>query len=170
MRDLRNIQLRALEPTDLDLMYRWENDDRVWFSSSTTRPLSKQTLQWYIDSVNDIYTDKQIRLIITNNNIPVGCVDLFDFDPLNQRVGLGIMIDADFEGQGFAQLAIEGVKKYVFTQLGIHQLFCQIASTNTRSIALFEKVGFVHTSTKKDWLRIENQWNDELFMQCFNPS
>ncbi|MFT4753350.1 MAG: diamine N-acetyltransferase [Salibacteraceae bacterium] len=164
----KSIKLRALEPTDLDLIYRWENDNRVWFSSSTTRPLSKQTLQWYIDSVNDVYTDKQLRMIIVNKYEPVGCVDLFDFDPLNQRMGVGIMIDANFEGMGFAQLAIQEVKKYAFTQLGVHQLFCQIAASNSRSIALFEKVGFLHTATKKDWLRIENQWIDELFFQCFN--
>lgn len=168
--DQGDIKLRALEPTDLDLLYRWENDDRVWFSSSTTRPLSKQTLKWYIDSVNDIYTDKQIRLIITNGNAPLGCVDLFDFDPLNQRVGVGIMIDAQFEGKGYAKQAIQEVKKYAFSQLGIHQLFCQIAANNSRSIALFEKVGFTQTASKKDWLRIENKWEDELFYQCFNEA
>jgi diamine N-acetyltransferase len=163
-----SIHLRALEPSDLDLLYRWENDERVWFSSSTTRPLSKQTLQWYIDSVNDIYTDKQVRLIISNGTDSLGCVDLFDFDPLNQRVGIGIMVDAEFEGMGVAQQAIQEVKRYAFTQLGVHQLFCQIAANNTRSIALFEKTGFVHKATKTDWLRIHNEWTDELFYQCFN--
>jgi diamine N-acetyltransferase len=163
-----NTTLRALEPTDIDLLYRWENDDRVWFSSSTTRPLSKQTLKWYIDSVNDIYTDKQIRLVIESNGNSVGCIDLFDFDPLNQRVGVGIMIDSDFEGRGYASEALTEIKKYVFNQLGIHQLYCNIAENNTRSIALFENAGFTQSAIRKEWLRIENQWVDELFFQCFN--
>lgn len=170
MTHANRIELRALEPADLNLLYQWENDERVWFSSSTTRPLSKQTLQWYIDSVNDIYTDKQMRLIILHHETPVGCVDLFDFDPLHQRIGVGIMIAKNHEGLGYAQQAIQEVKKYAFTQLGIHQLFCQIAASNIRSIALFEKVGFVHSATKKEWLRINNTWNDELFFQCFNHS
>lgn len=161
------ITLRALEPRDLDSLYEWENDDQVWFSSSITRPLSKQTLQLFIDSVNDIYSDKQVRLMICANENPVGCVDLFEFDPLHQRAGVGIMIDKNYQGQGFALMALQELKKYAFTQLGLHQLFCNIAQNNHKSIALFEKAKFTHTSTKKEWLRINKKWEDELFFQCF---
>ena len=163
-----NINLRALEPTDIELLYAWENDERVWFSSSTTRPLSKQTLGLYIDSVNDIYTDKQVRLIMEADHTPIGCVDLFDYDPLNQRAGVGIMVDVQFEGKGFALAGISALKEYAFQQLGLHQLYCNVASNNQRSITLFEKSGFHHTSTKKDWIRMGKTWQDELFFQCFN--
>lgn len=168
MDELKNIQLRALEPRDLDFLYECENDERVWFSSSITRPLSKQTLGLYIDSVNDIYTDKQVRLIIESGNVAVGCIDLFDFEPLHQRAGVGIMINSQFEGKGIALKAIEELKKYAFTQLGLHQLYCNIAMNNERSIRLFNQAGFTHTATKKQWLRIEKLWEDELFFQCFN--
>ena len=162
------ITLRALEPSDIDHLYKWENDDRVWFSSTNTRPLSRQTLQFYIDSINDIFTDKQIRLIIDFNGEPVGCIDLFDFDPLHQRAGVGIMIDTNFEGKGFASAALKELKKYAFSNLGLHQLYCGISENNNRSISLFTKNKFIHTGTKKGWLRMEKNWVDELFFQCFN--
>tara|TARA_R110002050_G_scaffold204327_2_gene339716 strand:+ start:23310 stop:23813 length:504 start_codon:yes stop_codon:yes gene_type:complete len=164
----KEITLRALEPSDINHLYRWENDERVWFSSATTRPLSIQTLQLYIDSVNDIYTDKQVRLIIESDGKAVGCVDLFDFEPLHQRAGVGIMMDEDFEGQGLAFLALKELLKYAFSQLGLHQLYCSIAAGNARSITLFEKAGFSQTGIKREWLRIDRQWQDELFFQCFN--
>ena len=164
----QKIHLRALEPSDLELLYKWENDERIWHSSSHTRPLSKQTLKWYIDSVNDIFTDKQLRLIIMHNQTPVGCIDLFDFDPLHQRACLGIMIDHQQEGQGYAKMAILEVKKYAFSQLGLHQLHANIAQNNQKSISLFTGTGFTHTSTKKEWLRFNKTWVDELFFQCFN--
>lgn len=164
----KTVTLRALEPTDLNQLYRWENDDRVWFSSATTRPLSKQTLQLYIESVNDIYTDKQVRLIIDFDGKAVGCIDLFDFEPLHQRAGVGIMIDIDFEGLGYASMALKELQKYAFSQLGLHQLYCNIASGNPRSVTLFEKANFIQTGIKKEWLRIDKQWQDELFFQCFN--
>lgn len=162
------VTLRAIEPTDLDSLYHWENDDRVWFSSNITRPLSRQTLQLYIDSINDIYTDKQVRLIIENEGVSVGCIDLFDFDALHQKAGVGIMIDRDFEGKGFASSALKLIKNYVFNQLGLHQLYCNIASNNEKSIQLFTNNGFEITGTKKEWLRIERTWMDELTLQCFN--
>ncbi len=144
------IKLRAIEPADLEKLYEWENDDRVWFSSATTRPLSRKLLQLYIDSVNDIYTDKQVRLIIEKNGTPVGCLDLFDFEPLHQRAGVGIMIDSDYEGKGFALLALSELQNYAFNQLGLHQLYCSIASGNSRSIALFEKATLNKQELKKN--------------------
>ena len=32
------IRLRALEPTDLQLLYKWENDSSIWEVSHTIKP------------------------------------------------------------------------------------------------------------------------------------
>ena len=32
------LMLRALEPTDLDVLYRWENDEELWHTSATITP------------------------------------------------------------------------------------------------------------------------------------
>jgi diamine N-acetyltransferase len=164
----KEVTLRAIEPTDLDQLYKWENDHRVWFSSNNTRPISKQTLQFYIDSINDIYTDKQVRLIIVHKDVAVGCIDLFDFEPLHQRAGVGIMLDAQYEGQGIAYAALIALQNYSFDQLGLHQLYSNINQNNARSILLFERAGFKHTGTKKDWIKEGKSWWDEMIFQCFN--
>lgn len=164
------VKLRALEPSDLDILYSWENDDRVWFSSSNTRPVSKQTLQFFIDSINDIYTDKQVRLVIEHENTPVGCVDLFDFEPLHQRAGVGIMIDENHEGKSLAHEALKELQNYAFNQLGLHQLYCNVSQNNKRSIHLFNRSGFMHTATRKEWVKEGKNWYDQFIFQCFNNS
>lgn len=164
------VKLRALEPSDLDILYSWENDDRVWFSSSNTRPVSKQTLQFFIDSINDIYTDKQVRLVIEHENTPVGCVDLFDFEPLHQRAGVGIMIDENHEGKGLAHEALKKLQNYAFNQLGLHQLYCNVSQNNERSLQLFNRSGFTHTATRKEWVKEGKNWYDQFIFQCFNNS
>lgn len=164
------VKLRALEPSDLDILYSWENDDRVWFSSSNTRPVSKQTLQFFIDSINDIYTDKQVRLVIEHENTPVGCVDLFDFEPLHQRAGVGIMIDKNHEGKSLAHEALKELQNYAFNQLGLHQLYCNVSQNNERSIHLFNRSGFMHTATRKEWVKEGKNWYDQFIFQCFNNS
>lgn len=164
------VKLRALEPSDLDILYSWENDDRVWFSSSNTRPVSKQTLQFFIDSINDIYTDKQVRLVIEYENTPVGCVDLFDFEPLHQRAGVGIMIDENHEGKSLAHEALKELQNYAFNQLGLHQLYCNVSQNNERSIHLFNRSGFMHTATRKEWVKEGKNWYDQFIFQCFNNS
>jgi len=90
------ISLRPLEPEDLDLLYIWENDVNIWKVSNTLAPFSRYILKQYIEeSYKDIYESKQLRLIIQDEQgIPVGAVDLFDFDPYHARAGVGILIYA----------------------------------------------------------------------------
>ena len=59
------IQLRALEPEDLNRLYRWENDSSIWSVSGTLMPFSKFILEEFVNQAHqDIYTNKQLRLII----------------------------------------------------------------------------------------------------------
>ena len=78
------IKLRALEPEDIDILYRWENDTDVWKVSNTIAPFSKYILRQFIENQKyDIYETKQLRLIIEalETQKPVGTIDLFDIDP-----------------------------------------------------------------------------------------
>ncbi len=44
------LRLRALEPSDLEMMYDTENDKSLWAYSNTSSPFSKHTLKKFIDS------------------------------------------------------------------------------------------------------------------------
>ena len=60
-----HIYLRAIESSDVDLLYNIENDISIWKISQTITPFSKEILQLYLDSSHqDIYTTKQLRLMI----------------------------------------------------------------------------------------------------------
>ena len=59
------VTLRAMEPEDLDLLYRIENDRQLWDVGSTNVPYSRYVLHDYIaNSSGDVYTDRQVRLIV----------------------------------------------------------------------------------------------------------
>ena len=61
----KQIELRAVEPEDLDALYRWENDSSLWIYGSTVSPFSRYLLKQYIENYTaDIARDKQLRLII----------------------------------------------------------------------------------------------------------
>ncbi len=166
------MRLRALEPDDLDFLYRLENDPSVWEVSNTIAPYSKFVLKQYLQNAHkDIYEVKQLRLVLelVDNNATIGFVDLFDFDPRNQRVGLGIIIhDESDKRKGYAKSAINLLKTYCFSSLDVHQVFANIGQDNLASQALFEGCGFVQTGIKKDWIKVKNQYKDELIYQCLN--
>jgi len=161
-----NIILRASEPSDLESMYLWENDVRSWHVTNTYIPFSRTTLQKYLDSVQDIFSDKQLRLIIEENKVPVGMIDLFDYEPFHQRAGIGILVADDLNrNKGIATDAIETLKKYCKAQLGMRILFCNILEDNLPSLRLFEKCGFNKNGIKPNWHKKGNDFVGEYFLQ-----
>jgi diamine N-acetyltransferase len=162
------ISLRPLEPDDIELLYRWENNMEIWNVSNTRTPFSKYILAEYLkESAKDIYETKQLRLIIQNEAlVPVGAVDLFDFDPYHMRAGIGILIHrAENRHHGYATDALNAIFGYALEVLGLKQLYANIATSNEMSIHLFEKTGFEKTGTKKNWLKTTSGWEDEILLQ-----
>lgn len=163
------IQLRALEPDDLDTLFQWENDTEIWNVSETLSPISKHILQIYINnSHKDIYENKQLRFIVQLKNAatPIGTIDLFDYDPYNNRAGVGILIANKEERQkGYAIEALSMIKSYCFDILKMTQLWCSISVENKSSIKLFQKAGFEITGTRKKWRWNGDSYFDEYFLQ-----
>jgi diamine N-acetyltransferase len=169
-----NVRIRALEPEDIDLLYNWENDRRIWHLSNTLTPLSRFTLEQYVLSAGqDLYATRQMRLMIDlvngeNGKITIGSIDLFEFEPAHMRAGVGILIHESYRGKGYASEALQLLINYTFETLHMHQLFANISVDNPESIKLFENKGFQFIGTKKDWNKIRNQWKDESMFQLIN--
>lgn len=59
------VRLRAVEPSDIDRIYLWENDASIWAVSGTLVPFSRHTLQRFLDEqAYDLLQTRQQRLII----------------------------------------------------------------------------------------------------------
>lgn len=162
------IKLRALEPQDVDLLYRWENDPEVWKVSNTITPFSRFVLEQYIATAHlDLFSNKQLRLMITTKDArDIGCIDLFDYDPHHQRAGVGILIAEHADRrQGFASEAMTLLIDYCFRTLYLHQLYCNITVDNQESVLLFQRHKFTITGIKKDWIRSGEKFTDELLLQ-----
>jgi diamine N-acetyltransferase len=144
------IRLRPIEPWDADKLLEWENDHRNWRVSNTLVPFSKELITQYVNSAQDIYTVKQIRLIMTalDDLTPIGSIDLFDFSPRHQRAGVGILVDNHHRGKGYALEALSLIDEYALTVVGIRNLYCNILEDNEASQRLFEKAGYVQVGRK----------------------
>lgn len=167
----QNIYLRTIEPNDAQLMLKWENNSENWAVSNTLVPFSEHLILQYVNSAQDIFETKQLRFIIcvTDTDKPIGTIDLFEYDPLNQRAGLGVLIDEVSErNKGYANEALKLMIRYSWDRLNLHGLFCNIFESNEHSIKLFQKNGFVQTGIKKDWALIKKKWENELFFQLIN--
>lgn len=170
----KNIRLRIPEPADAGLLYEWENDRNNWDSSDLPSSVTMQQILMFIsESKHDIYLDGQLRLMIDiscGKSLPltIGAIDLFEFDPVHLRAGVGILILEKFRQKGFATDALRTLIGHTFGALGLHQLFCNIPESNVASLKLFTGLGFSICGTKKEWNNKGDRWEDEHILQLIN--
>lgn len=167
----KQINLRALEPEDLSFLFSVENNDKFWEISHTQAPFSKFLLKKYLENAHlDIYQIKQLRLLIEEKQTktPVGLIDLFNFNPQHKRAGVGIVILEEFQQKGYANEALKLLINYSFSYLQLHQLYANITSDNTKSIALFKKHNFIQVGIKKDWIFTKDKYKNEILYQLIN--
>ena len=67
--------------------------------------------------------------------LPYGCVDLYNYDPLNRRCAVGIMVANEYRRQGYALAMLQALETQYRDSL--HTLYADIAETNQASIALY---------------------------------
>ncbi|MEO0528156.1 MAG: GNAT family protein [Bacteroidota bacterium] len=166
-----HIYLRALEPNDLEFLYELENNPSVWEISGTSVPYSKHVLKKYLENAHrDIYEVKQLRLCIcANDGETVGLIDLFDFDPKNQRAGMGIVVlEERKRNRGMGAEAISLLMTYAFTSLNLRQLYANVIEDNAASIHVFQKLGFIQAGVKKDWIYTNKRFKNEILFQKIN--
>lgn len=165
------IRLRAVEPEDAELIHTWENDPDVWAVSGTTEPFSHEQIRQFVERQlqgGDLFRTGQLRLMIevAERSRTIGTLDLFEYDPLHGRAGLGILIyDAEQRGRGYAADAVETLCRYAREGLRMHQLWCCVGADNAASLGLFRKLGFREVGTKRDWLWTPEGYRDEILLQ-----
>ena len=164
---MMKLELRALEPEDIDLLYQMENDRKLWHVSQTIVPFSKTTLTQYIEnaSSNSLEQAGQYRFVIHQNQVAIGCIDLYDYDPIHSRAGVGITILETERGKGYAKSALDTLITYTKETLFLNQLWAHIPEKNKQSIQLFEGVRFQRSGTLQQWLKVPGDYENVFIYQ-----
>ena len=106
--------------------------------------------------------------------LPYGCIDLYNYDPLNRRCAVGIMVSKEYRRKGYALAMLYALEKLSTgmprelderTHYQLHTLFADIAATNTASLALFAKAGYTECGHFRDWLLVNDNYVDSIRMQ-----
>lgn len=166
----QSINLRAPEPDDIDMIYRLENDPEIRSASWGEAPFSRQMIWEYLKNYKaDIYSERQLRMIITLGDVPVGIIDLFDFSPTDLHAFVGIAIDINYRNQGYGEIALRKLMEFCRFCLNLHQLCAIVQKSNKTSISLFNKLKFKTSGCLKSWVKKGNMYEDALIMQYLFP-
>ena len=167
--DSQNIYLRAIEPEDLEFLYKWENCIDVWQESNTLAPYSKFAIKEFIERSlsENVFETGQIRLMIClkENDLVIGTADIFDIDTINSRAAVGLLIDNDYRGKGYAKETLDLLCNYAKTTLLLNQLYVHISTDNSACLTLFEKSDFEKCGILKSWTKVSGGYKDIFVFQ-----
>lgn len=158
--------LRAIEPEDLDWFFRIENDSSMWHLGSSKEPWSRDVLRRYVEAQpGNLQRDGQLRLILEHQGVPVGAFDLYDYDSVSRKAGIGVVVDGNYREMGWGKKAMIALERYAFEMLGIHMVFAVVPVTNAASQSLFTSCEFEPVGQLKDWLWNQGAFEDAIMFQ-----
>ena len=142
----RRIKLRAVEKSDLETLWRWENDEEVmeFASSSPERCVSKETIARIFEggpSCADGGTRRYI--VLDENDEAIGLASYWLPNPrFAQSAEIGIYIGEKARWhQGYGSDAVMTLALILFRHLGMQRVGFTTGSHNIRMQKLLEKLG-----------------------------
>jgi diamine N-acetyltransferase len=169
-----DLNLRAIEPTDVDKLYLWENNPEIQQAGGVRAPMSRHQLWEYANNYDaNPFSAGQLRLIIElkptaeGGQQPTVCgvVDLYDVDAVNLRAMVGIMVAPQYRNRGIASGALTLLETYCRDLLGLHSLGAEVAADNQPSLALFSRCAYSHVGTRPQWYRHRDRFVDARLLQ-----
>ncbi|MBP5645024.1 MAG: GNAT family N-acetyltransferase [Bacteroidales bacterium] len=108
----------------------------------------------------------QLKLYaFTSQEEPVGCVELYDYDPVNRRAAVGIVVSNEYRHRGYGQAMLAALTQFCMVNTSLHQVYADIAAVNETSIHIFQKAGYILCATMHDWVIRADHYVDTLRYQ-----
>ncbi len=164
------LRLRSFEESDVDTIYRWENDIQTWSSSMTLNPLSYKFIRDYVVyAPSSIVDEGQLYLLLEDKETKeaLGYVQLLNYEALHQKLALGVYLEPKHRNKGYAIEALECIKEYVFAVLNCRMIYAETLETNSSARHLFERAGFHKTAVLKDWYWLNGAFQNLIYYQIW---
>ncbi len=158
------IYLRPITVEDTDMVLKWRNDPQVVKNFIYRKPISREEhLNWIHEKVEKGLV---IQFIVCDkeNDKPLGCVYLQNFDTVCNKAEWGIFYGNEgAKGKGIGTESGKLLMHYAFHELKLHKVMGRVLAYNKASIRVHEKMGGIHEAYLKDELYLDGEYVDEIF-------
>lgn len=139
-------------------VHTWVRRSVAWVHGQTPAesgvgdPESRRTVAWSIlttadrDDVRDEGAEEKV----------IGMIFLIDIDGWARSARIQVVLGKDYRGRGYSRDATPRVMTYGFASqpsgLGMHRIWVAVPEKNTRSLSVYQSLGFVPSGTSRDAL------------------
>lgn len=161
------IRLRAIEPSDAEIAYRWVNDREVTEYLALRYPMSMQTERDWAERASkaNTYEDVAFAIEIAETREHIGNCGLEGGGPIRRSAELGLMIGAkEHWGRGYGFDASRTLLAFGFRDMNLRRVMLDVFAPHTRAIALYERLGFEHEGREVASHRGRGEYLDMVHM------
>ena len=126
------------------------------FESGVGDPESRRTIAWSIVTEADHDGDGETDAADSGNVI--GMIFLIDIDGWARSARIQVVLGKDYRGRGYSRDIMPRVMTYGLAPepagLGMHRIWVAVPEQNTRSVSVYQSLGFVPSGRSRDALWI----------------
>ncbi|WBX97352.1 GNAT family N-acetyltransferase [Chryseobacterium gambrini] len=104
----------------------------------------------------------QVLITEKDSKAVIGDIGIHFFGAENLQTELGITLNKDFQGRGYASEALKGVINFLFGDLKKHRIMASVDPENIDSLKLMERIGFRKEGHFVKSLFWKNNWTDDV--------
>ena len=165
------IVLRSWTAEDVPQIQELKNDIDIQSQlMGIPRPnSSNKILNWLKHRDKD---DSMVFFVIARkqDNKAIGYVQISCLDKINLNGYLGICIEQEFWGKGYANEALDLLTRYASSILNLRKIILLVKNDNSRAIGFYKKTGFRKIGILKEHQIINGNWCDVLMMERFTTT
>lgn len=158
------VNLRPGIESDYSLLYKWYNDKELnrlagWSNSKATMDKLRYNMS------KSFGYDPMNLMIESKDGIPIGTIQLYDFDEQDKSCKLGIRIgDRDYWSKGYGEDAVKTLLEYAFMKIDIYRVTLKVYEYNERAVRCYLKCGFQTEGRTRQSAFIDGRYYDEIIM------
>lgn len=133
-------------------------------------PESRRTLAWAM--VTDADTDQDGSPDANDTKGVIGMIFLIDVDGWSRSARIQVVLGRHFRGRGYSRDAMPRIMTYGYAAapmgLGLHRIWVAVPEKNTRSISVYQSLGFMISGTARDalWDAENGKYQDQIVMDA----
>ena len=157
------VRLTALRQDDLPTIARWYEDAGFMrlYDARPAVPKTEAALARWLEEVGKAENTLAFAIRPVEGDDLIGTLELDGILWTHGVCGIGIAIgDRANWGQGYGTEAAGLALAFAFDELNLHRVQATVFSTNERSIALFEKLGFRREGVFREFLHRDGERYD----------
>ncbi len=146
-------ELFLLVDENRDILKEW----LIWVPQIKT----KKDIDIFIAKCQKEYEQKtRFQMGLWDGKKLIGTIGIGNLDIASKKASIGYWLSEDYQGKGIMTMATKAVLNYAFETLDLNRVELKIASKNSKSTSIAERLGFIKEGTLRQDEILNGEYHD----------